>query len=361
MKYNKYFFLFGTWSLLTLGISCSGSKNDPEPEPEPEPEYSVTVQSSDSSLGTVYISSPGMTSQTIMSGGDVTLYAEPAENCVFIEWTYEDGGSLVTSSENPYTITGVTRDLTVTGMFEKQPEQGPKVIFEDDFEQESRIPDPEKWMLSPKGTSAWNRYNSVSYDQAYVEDGKLVLVGEQIDGAYKTGAVQMLNDLGVKYCLVEVNARFSRMAQGGWPAIWMMPAKPLYSGWPDCGEIDIMEHLNKDAFYYIALHTKYIDTLGNKNNPTYSTTVKVDTSAFNTYGMEWNEEELVFYLNGEKVFSYANIHASNESSVLQWPFDTTFYLILNQALGGADAWPGAITNSQLPAVFEVDWVKITEQ
>lgn len=41
-------------------------------------------------------------------------------------------------------------------------------------------------------------------------------------------------------------------------------------------------------------------------------------------------------------------------------FDGTFHIILNQALGGAGTWPGAITNSQLPAIMEVDWVRVTQ-
>ena len=45
------------------------------------------------------------------------------------------------------------------------------VVFEDDFNQSDSIPDVTKWSLCPPQSSAWNRYMSNSYAQAYVKDG----------------------------------------------------------------------------------------------------------------------------------------------------------------------------------------------
>ena len=65
-----------------------------------------------------------------------------------------------------------------------------KVIFEDNFEQESRIPDASKWSLCASNNAAWAKYLSMSNDQAYVEDGKLIVKAEKVNGAYKTGGIQ---------------------------------------------------------------------------------------------------------------------------------------------------------------------------
>jgi hypothetical protein len=46
---------------------------------------------------------------------------------------------------------------------------------------------------------------------------------------------------------------------------------------------------------------------------------------------------------------------------MQWPFreKSAFYLILNMALSrNPDGWAGAIDDANLPAVMEVDWVKV---
>ena len=336
-------------SLFIFGFGNCSSDSDMD--------YTLKVVSSDPSLGTVYIDSPGTTSKKVSAGESVKIYAVPSSSeASFVNWTYVENGSLKTIGTAEYTVSDIAQDYIFTANFS----DGGIVVFEDDFEQESRIPDPTKWELCKKQTSNWNRYNSESYDQAYVEDGKLVLVAEKVNGVYKTGAIRMLNDLGFEHCYVEVCAKFTKMAQGGWPAIWLMPAQPLYGGWPNSGEIDVMEHLNKDNSYYIALHTNYIDNLGNKNNPPSSDQLYVNTSEFNTYGMDWNDEEINFYLNGVKKLTYPNLHLSDESSKLQWPFNTTFYLILNHALGGAGTWPGPINDNDLPAFFEIEYVKVTK-
>lgn len=235
------------------------------------------------------------------------------------------------------------------------------IVFWDDFDQTDSIPDTSKWSLCPPQTSAWNRYMSNSYDQAYVSDGKLVLLGEKVGGTYKTGGVQSAGKFDFQYGKVEVNARFTETAQGGWAAIWMMPksSTPIYNGWPACGEIDIMEQLNHDSYVYQTIHSHYKNTLG-YNNPTPTITSPINVGAFNTYGVEWTEESLVFSVNGVTTLTYPNLNLEDEDTKKQWPFCSPYYLILNQAVGGSGTWPGPITDTQLPAKMEVDWVRVTQ-
>lgn len=235
------------------------------------------------------------------------------------------------------------------------------IVFWDDFDQTDSIPDISKWSLCPPQTSAWNRYMSNSYDQAYVSDGKLVLLGEKVGGTYKTGGVQSAGKFDFQYGKVEVNARFTETAQGGWAAIWMMPksSTPIYNGWPACGEIDIMEQLNHDGYVYQTIHSHYKNTLG-YNNPTPTITAPINVGAFNTYGVEWTEESLVFSVNGVTTLTYPNLNLEDEDTKKQWPFCSPYYLILNQAVGGSGTWPGPITDTQLPAKMEVDWVRVTQ-
>lgn len=234
-----------------------------------------------------------------------------------------------------------------------------QVIFEDNFDQPGGIPDTTYWSLCPNQSPAWARYLSESYDQAYLKDGRLVLVGEKIGGQYKTGGVQTLGKLNIQYGQVEVCARFTRSAQGGWPAIWMMPAEAMYPGWPDCGEIDIMEQLNHDTHVWQTIHNHYRDVLGH-NDPAHTATASYNTGEFNVYALHWTADALIFSVNGVIRLTYSNLRLPDEATQKQWPFDAPFYLILNQALGGAGTWPGPITDAQLPATMEVDWVKVTQ-
>lgn len=232
------------------------------------------------------------------------------------------------------------------------------IIFQDDFNQSDPIPDSSKWVLCKKGSSAWNTHMSESYDQAFVQDGKLVLIAEKVNGVYKAGGVESFGKVDFQYGKVEVSARFTKTAQGGWPAIWMMPSDPIYGGWPACGEIDIMEQLNHQGVVYQTIHSHYKNTLGIQI-PIPTKISGYNRGQFNTYGLEWTSEALTFKINGITTLVYPNLHLADESTKKQWPFDAPFYLILNYALGGVGTWPGAITDSQLPAKMEIDWVKVT--
>lgn len=348
--------LFAAICLLFLCFEACGNDSEPNDPSTDKKAYTVAVACRQG-WGQVYIGSDkGAVTAQVAQGGTVKITAVAAENCSFVRWSYELDGQMMSATTPTFTFHNIKSDVTFTAIFSKQ---GEEVYFEDDFEQTDPTPDPAKWKLCAQGSSAWCRHMSESYDQAYVKDGRLVLVGEMVDGRYQAGGVQMLSDLGFQYGRVEVSARFTKMAYGSWPAIWMMPSKPIWNGWPQCGEIDIMEHLNMDSNVWNVIHSFWVDELKNHDNPPYCDTPYVNTDNFNTYAIEWDANNITFYVNGTATLVYPNLHLSNNSDVKQWPFDAPFYLILNNALGGPGTWPGAIRDSDLPAVFEIDYVRIT--
>lgn len=233
------------------------------------------------------------------------------------------------------------------------------VLFKDDFDVDG-TPDPAKWVLCPKGGSDWNDEMSESYDQAYVENGKLVLVAEKVDGEYKAGGIKTQGKFGFTFGKVECRARIARYPDGAFPAVWMMPQKYRYQGWPDCGEIDIMEHIRQEPHVHQTLHTNYTYDLGNKTGTTKQTVCNYWD--WNVYAVEWTSESLTFYVNGQETFTYSNMHLPDEAEKMQWPFteEAEFYLILNMGLGNPNSWAGAVDDTNLPAVMEVDWIRVSK-
>lgn len=233
------------------------------------------------------------------------------------------------------------------------------VVFYDDFDGDS-IPNPDKWVLAQKGDTNWSRYLSESYAQAYQKEGILYLKGEKIDGVYKTAGLETRGKFEFCHGKVECRARFLRQPQGNHTGIWMMPAPPALQ-WPKSGEIDIMEHLNSESKIFETVHSWYADDLGHSDSPKSQEEVSVDNEDWNIYGLVWTETELIYTVNGKPYLSYPNLSLAGETGNWQWPFNHDFYLILSQSLGGEGTWAGKIDDSELPAVFQIDWIKVSQK
>lgn len=239
----------------------------------------------------------------------------------------------------------------------KPPKKDWVLIWEDTFDKDGAF-DPTKWEFFTRESSDWSKYIYKSPKYVYQKDGQLVLRAElnTIDPAdpvpYHTGAVSTHKKFAFKYGKIEVRARFTKLGQGSWPAIWMMPEKSTYGGWPKSGEIDIMEHVNLENQVHQTVHTEYTYTMGIKN-PDPAVAWKIDKAVYNTYGLIWSADRMQYLVNGQVTHSYPRL---NPSVQWQWPFDQEFYLILNNAAGGG--WTGPVKDSDLPFFMEVDWVKV---
>lgn len=230
------------------------------------------------------------------------------------------------------------------------------VVFEDNFNTDG-VPDKNKWVLTdPSPTSAWGKYFSGSYDQAYVKNGVLVLKAEKVNGVYKAAAIRSQWKFEFMYGKVEARARI-KSAKGGWAAIWMWPAQqPKFI---NDGELDIMEQVNNETKVYQTLHSYYTYVLKH-TDPLNQFTAAYNVNEFNTYAVDWTPEKISFYVNNKLTFTYPNLHLADENNLRQWPFNKMFYLFLDYTLGDVGTWPNGIDDSQLPGYMEIDWIKVTQ-
>ena len=79
---------------------------------------------------------------------------------------------------------------------------------------------------------------------------------------------------------------------------------------------------------------------------------------FHTYAVEWTENAIFGYIDGERYFTFTN---DQKGIYDTWPFYKPFYLKLNLAWGGN--WGGAegVDPSALPAVYEIDYVRVFQK
>lgn len=238
-----------------------------------------------------------------------------------------------------------------------------KILFYDDFDSPEGL-DMNSWDYVPKGTAAWQVSMSGSPDQSYVEDGRLVLAIDRKDGVSLTGGVKTQSKVWFQGNFkVEVCARFVNDGPTVGQAVWMMPepAYQVYPGWPDGGEIDIMEHSYEHDYVQHTLHSHYIDTYTGHNTDHYDREYSgwdtgYNEGQYNVYSADITESEIVIYCNDVERIRYPNLRLDNEPELKQWPFSGGYYLILSVGPAGR----GEISDDDVPSYMEVDWVRVTE-
>lgn len=228
--------------------------------------------------------------------------------------------------------------------------------WQDDFD--NNAIDEEVWSrIEPlQGNNPDWRKNISTYDGCFdFRDGNIILKGIKNPGkdvsgddrTYLCGGITSSDKKFFKNGRIEIKAKMGS-ARGAWPALWMMP-KDKSAGWPGCGEIDIMEHLNYDGIVYQTLHSNYTYNVS-KTNPISSVTKSVNVGEYNIYGVELGLDTLRMLLNDKVSFTYYRNGAQD-----QFPFDKEFYLKLDMQLGGS--WVGNVTGEGLPVEMAIDWVK----
>lgn len=153
-----------------------------------------------------------------------------------------------------------------------------------------------------------------------------------------------------KYGRMESRMRLP-MGQGLWPAFWMLGTNIGSVGWPSCGEIDIMEHINNEATIFGTIHWQGPNGYANYGSNSFGTT----PGDYHTYRVDWTSSDIKWFLDGTQ-YHVVNIQNSTNSTE---EFHAPMYFILNLAVAGN--FPGqTVDESRLPASMFVDYVRVYE-
>ena len=243
-------------------------------------------------------------------------------------------------------------------------------------------------------------------ENVFVQDGNLNIVAMQAEeGAsqpYTSARLHSKNKGDFKYGRFEIRAQLPE-GQGAWPAIWMMPTDDVYGGWPNSGEIDIVEAVNlkadagegaTESHVHGTLHYGSVDANGmhSETGKSYALPNGANPAdGFHTYALEWNEGEMRWYVDdylyatqrssdvvtnskeqavglrhqGWYADYYSSATGEMEASYTGAPFDQQFYLIMNLAVGGD--WPENVNELGVDAeafangqTLKVDYVRVYE-
>ena len=208
-------------------------------------------------------------------------------------------------------------------------------------------------------------------DLASVKDGNLHISTQYFKGGYKGGKAGWYSCGLCTSGLFEQNYGYFEVrcilpkGDGMWAAFWMLPfdfSNTVGNGGKDGAEIDVFESPNyryrlSDGVNVVTSNL-HIDGYGKEEQSECVATPFIEGNdpyaEFNTYGVEWKENEYIFYING------IESGRSDFGGVSQVPE----YLLLTVEVGGSKgkakkSWAGnELPSDAVPSDFIVDYVRV---
>ncbi len=236
------------------------------------------------------------------------------------------------------------------------------LAWQDDFNGPAgQLPNAKNWRFDIGG-SGWGN-NQLEYDTDRPENvsldgqGRLAITAREesyLGNNYTSGRI---NTNGL---FSQNGGRFEArillpVGQGIWPAFWLLGGNFADVGWPDCGEIDIMEYRGQEP---AVLH-------GSLHGPGYSGGAALTTryalpgglgfnDEFHVFAIEWEASRISWYMDDVR---YLTITPSDLPASSRWVFDHPFFIILNVAVGGNFVGPPDASTT-FPQTMLVDWVRV---
>ena len=227
------------------------------------------------------------------------------------------------------------------------------MVWSDEFEGNSL--NQQVWSYNiGTGIGGWGnnelQYYTNSPNNIDVSNGSLKITARQenFNGSNYTSSRIITNNLmEFKYGKIESRIKVP-IGQGLWPAFWMLGANFETASWPQCGEIDIMEHINNESVTNGTVHWN-----NNTGHAYKGSAVPFDENDFHVYAAIWDSTSVTFELDGHSYFRFPFIESNNTATI----FQKEFFLLLNVAVGGN--WPGNPDGTAtFPASMEVDYIRI---
>ena len=242
---------------------------------------------------------------------------------------------------------------------QKLPERNWELTWSDEFNGNANTsPDNTKWTYDI-GNGGWgnaeleyytNRADNVSTDG----NGNLVITAknESYGGSsYTSGRIKTQGLFSQAYGRFEARIK-TPYGPGIWPAFWLLGEDVNSVGWPQCGEIDIMElRGQKPNIINGTVHGP-----GYSGGSAITKTYGLQNARFDTdyhiFAVEWSPEKLDFFVDD---YLYQRITPSSVTG--NWVFNHPFHIILNVAVGGNYVgYP--ITTTPFPQKMYVDYVRV---
>jgi beta-glucanase (GH16 family) len=140
--------------------------------------------------------------------------------------------------------------------------------------------------------------------------------------------------------------------RGIWPAFWLLGANVDQVGWPQSGEIDVMEYRGQEpSIVHGTLHGPGYSAANGMTRRYVLEDARFDGD-FHVFSVEWDEDQIEWRVDGTLYHEIKRSYVPGK-----WVFDHPFYIILNVAVGGGYVGPPD-GSTVFPQAMLVDWVRV---
>ena len=223
------------------------------------------------------------------------------------------------------------------------------MIWSDEFS--GTAVDTTKWNFETGNLNVNNEEEYYKASNATVANGNLVITAKREQNGnqlYTSSRMNTLGKVSAQYGLIEARIKIP-LGAGLWPAFWMMGTDITNVSWPNCGEIDIMEHINATNTFYGTMHW---NSGGGAVQYGLTTTI-TNPDNYHIYAVAWDQNSINWYIDGVLYVTGNIANNINNTGAFQKPF----FILLNMAVGGD--FPGQyVDTSVLPASMYVDYVRV---
>jgi beta-glucanase (GH16 family) len=238
--------------------------------------------------------------------------------------------------------------------------QCPTIVWADEFDAPSL--DLSKWSYQvgdgcQEGICGWGNNELQYYRESNVtlSNGQLHITAkkERVQAkSYTSGRIRSINKGDWTYGRFEARIKLPA-GQGLWPAFWMLPTDEVYGGWPQSGEIDIMEFVAADPTRVLG-NMHYGDPYPNNKYQGSAFALNSGTfpEAFHNFALEWEPGILRWFVDDILYMT----KTSQDVTPYNWPFDQRFHFLLNVAVGGNLG--GTVDPNIFPKVMDVEFVRV---
>ena len=231
------------------------------------------------------------------------------------------------------------------------------LIWKDEFE--GNQVDLSNWKFEiGNGSGGWGN-NELQYykkENTSIVDGNLVIEArEETAGGFSYTSSRMItyDKFEFQHGRVDIRAALP-YGKGLWPALWMLGEDIYTTGWPACGEIDIMELIGGAGGDNTVHGTAHYSNNGQHSftGGHYTLSSGKFYDKFHVFSLEWTETRLKWYVN-DNLYYNLDITPSRMSELSDHPY----FFIFNVAVGGN--WPGDPTsNTVFPQRMIVDYIRV---